>query len=59
MAKQEFYHSWFEDYKQKHGGALPSAEEQIEMTKLSEQVYDETLKYNTIVLSFMIYLRIT
>lgn len=51
MAKQEFYHSWFEDYKQKHGGALPSAEEQIKMTKLSEQVYDETLKYNTIVLS--------
>lgn len=51
MAKQEFYHSWFEDYKQKHGGALPSAEEQIEMTKLSEQVYDETLKYNTIVLT--------
>ena len=51
MAKQEFYHSWFEDYKEKHGGALPSAEEQIEMTRLSEEVYDETLKYNTIVLS--------
>jgi hypothetical protein len=50
MAKHEFYYNWYEDYKQKHGGALPSAEEQLKRTALAEQVYDETLKYNTIVL---------